>query len=380
MVDRRHLAAAWPVDFPQSWLAPSLLIARGHLERDVAYFDGVSQPIASVEFRRPWTAPPGLEYTNSGMTPMTRRIFLGLVLLAGLQGSATAREAKLVRYPDYHDGKVVFCLPGRHLDRRRGRQEHPAPDRAHRPRHPSAVLARRPIDRVFLGPRGKHGRLPDSHRRRGRQAADDPLGRRHGARLDSRRQGRPLRQPARRGFHGQALRRLDRRRPAPGRRARHGRRRLVSLRMAPSWPSTARPRLTGASTTAAPIRATSPSWTWPPRPSRTWPSSTAWTPGRSGAGTASSTSSATAKERARPTSGASARRRRGRAGHPVHQRRRPLSRDQRRRQDDRLRARLRHLEARRRQPGGQADPARDRRRNPGDADRVPGLQFDRRRL
>ncbi len=53
---------------------------------------------------------------------------------------------------------------------------------------------------------------------------------------------------------------------------------------------------------------------------------------------------------------------------------------QRRRQDHRLRARLRHLEARPRQPAGQADPARDRRRNPGDPDRVQGVQLDRRRL
>ena len=70
----------------------------------------------------------------------------------------------------------------------------------------------------------------------------------------------------------------------------------------------------------------------------------------------------------------------GRAGDPIHQRRRPFPRNQRRRQNDRLRARLRHLEARRRQPGGQADSARDRRRNPGDSDRIQGLQFDRRRL
>ncbi len=43
---------------------------------------------------------------------MTRSIFIGLLLLAGLQGSASAREAKLVRYPDYHDGKIVFSYLG----------------------------------------------------------------------------------------------------------------------------------------------------------------------------------------------------------------------------------------------------------------------------
>ena len=48
----------------------------------------------------------------------------------------------------------------------------------------------------------------------------------------------------------------DRRRHAPRRRARHGRRRLATRPTAPSWPSTARPRPTGGSTTAAPTRAT----------------------------------------------------------------------------------------------------------------------------
>ena len=43
---------------------------------------------------------------------MMRPILLGLVLVAGLQGFASAREAKLVRYPDYHDGKIVFSYLG----------------------------------------------------------------------------------------------------------------------------------------------------------------------------------------------------------------------------------------------------------------------------
>ena len=63
-----------------------------------------------------------------------------------------------------------------------------------------------------------------------------------------------------------------------------------------------------------------------------------------------------------------------------HRRRRPVPGNQRRRQDHRLRTRLRHLETRPREPGGQAHPARDRRRNPGDADRVQGVQLHRRRL
>src|SRR5580658_7724609 len=46
------------------------------------------------------------------MTPMTRRIVFWLVLLASLEGAASAREAKLVRYPDYHNGKIVFSYLG----------------------------------------------------------------------------------------------------------------------------------------------------------------------------------------------------------------------------------------------------------------------------
>ena len=62
-----------------------------------------------------------------------------------------------------------------------------------------------------------------------------------------------------------------------------------------------------------------------------------------------------------------------RADHPLHHRRRSIPGYKRRRQDDRLRARLRHLEARHRQPASQAASARNRRRNPADSDRVPRL-------
>src|SRR5580704_12083024 len=43
---------------------------------------------------------------------MIRRIVFGLAVAAGLQGIASAKEAKLVRYPDYHDGKIVFSYLG----------------------------------------------------------------------------------------------------------------------------------------------------------------------------------------------------------------------------------------------------------------------------
>ncbi len=147
-----------------------------------------------------------------------------------------------MRYPDYHDGKVAFAYlgdiwtadeDGKNIQRL---TVHTARDI-----HPRFSPDGRSI--AFSSDReGNMDVYRDPHRRRRRQAPDDPLGRRHGARLDARRQGNPVRQPARRRFHGQALRRLDRRRPAPRRRARHGSRRLVTLPMAPSWPSTARPR------------------------------------------------------------------------------------------------------------------------------------------
>jgi tricorn protease len=43
---------------------------------------------------------------------MMRSIFLALALAAGLLGSSHAGEAKLVRYPDYHNGKIVFSYLG----------------------------------------------------------------------------------------------------------------------------------------------------------------------------------------------------------------------------------------------------------------------------
>ncbi len=43
---------------------------------------------------------------------MMKPILIGLALLACVQGSATAGEAKLVRYPDYHSGKVAFSYLG----------------------------------------------------------------------------------------------------------------------------------------------------------------------------------------------------------------------------------------------------------------------------
>jgi tricorn protease len=43
---------------------------------------------------------------------MTKPVFVCLTLLFGIQGIASAREAKLVRYPDYHAGKIAFAYLG----------------------------------------------------------------------------------------------------------------------------------------------------------------------------------------------------------------------------------------------------------------------------
>ncbi len=43
---------------------------------------------------------------------MLRRLLLGLCLVVSLQGLASAGEAKLARYPDVHNGKVVFAYLG----------------------------------------------------------------------------------------------------------------------------------------------------------------------------------------------------------------------------------------------------------------------------
>ena len=102
---------------------------------------------------------------------MNRSIVLGAVLCLGLCPPATAREARLVRYPDFHDGKVAFAYlgdiwpadeDGKNVQRL---TVHKARDVL------SAVLARRAMDRVLVRPRGEHGRLRD------------PVGRRRGRRL-----------------------------------------------------------------------------------------------------------------------------------------------------------------------------------------------------
>jgi tricorn protease len=43
---------------------------------------------------------------------MTKPVFVCLTLMIGIHGMASAREAKLVRYPDYHEGKVAFAYLG----------------------------------------------------------------------------------------------------------------------------------------------------------------------------------------------------------------------------------------------------------------------------
>ncbi len=153
---------------------------------------------------------------------MMKPILIGLALLACVQGMATAGEAKLVRYPDYHDGKVAFSYlgdiwtadeDGKNINRltvHTARDIHPrfSPDG----RTIAFSSDREGNMDVYLIPTagGAVKRLTI-------HSADDTV-------VDWSPDGkeRSLRQSARRGLHGQALRCLDRRRHAPGRRTRYG--------------------------------------------------------------------------------------------------------------------------------------------------------------
>ena len=237
---------------------------------------------------------------------MTRTIFIGLLLLAGLQGSATAREAKLVRYPDYHDGKVAFAYlgdiwtadeDGKNIQRltvHTARDIHPrfSPDG----RSIAFSSDREGNMDVYLIPTagGAVKRLTI-------HSADDTV-------LDWTPDGKGILFASQRGedFMGKLyVVSIDGGLPTR-RRPRHGSRRLVLSR----WHQAGRqPQGAVLLAQVLPRRLSE-------RRHRHGPGlqdlqgrdqlRRAWTPGRSGAATDSSTSSATAKARARPTSGASA--------------------------------------------------------------------------
>ena len=182
---------------------------------------------------------------------MSRAGAFALALALGATGIASAKEAKLVRYPHYHDGKVAFSYlgdiwtageDGKNIQRltvHKARDVYPA------------VLARRQVDRVLLRPEGQPRRLPDPGRGRRGQGADHPLGRREGAGLDAR-LARTSCSPAS-GARTSCGKLYTV--PVDGGLARDaGPDMGVDGSYSPdgqSWPSTARARPTGASTTAA---------------------------------------------------------------------------------------------------------------------------------
>ena len=188
---------------------------------------------------------------------MIRFSVLGMALLLGLGSPASAREAKLVRYPDFHDGKVAFTYLGdiwladadgknvQRLTVHKARDVYPrfSPDG----RWIAFSSDREGNMDVYVIPTAG-----GAVRRLTVHSADETT-----AGLDSRRQGRSS-SPASGARTSWASSTWSRsmgacrgtRAPTWGSPAR--------IRpMAPSWPSTARRRPTGASTTAAPTRATS---------------------------------------------------------------------------------------------------------------------------
>ena len=208
-------------------------------------------------------------------------------------------------------------------------------------------------DRLLQRPRRRRPRrLPDPRRRGRGQPADHAPGRRPGPGLDARRQVRPLRQPARRGLHGQALHRPRRRRARPRRRPRHGRRRQLlarrhQARRQPQGPGLLAEVLPGG----VPERRHrdgpgGPDVQGPDR-LRRHGLLAAVGPRRLHLLRLRPRPAGPGQPLARPRE-----RRRRRARDRVHRRRRPLPGHLGRRQDDRLRARLRHQPARPRHQKG----------------------------
>ncbi len=170
---------------------------------------------------------PRMPHILSRSTSM-KFIGMGILALAlglGLQGAAKAGEAKLVRYPDYHDGKIAFAYLGdiwtaddsgknvQRLTVNKARDVYPrfSPDgqwiafSSDREGNLDVYTSSPPPEALTQAADAQHSR------------------RRHGARLGAGRQEHPLRQPARRRLHGQALYRHHRRQADPRRRPRYGR-------------------------------------------------------------------------------------------------------------------------------------------------------------
>ena len=75
---------------------------------------------------------------------------LCLAFLLGTQVIATAREAKLVRYPDYHGGKIAFAYLGDIWVADEDGKNIATIDGSQSAGHCPAILPGWPFDRVFL--------------------------------------------------------------------------------------------------------------------------------------------------------------------------------------------------------------------------------------
>ena len=186
-------------------------------------------------------------------------------------------------------------LPRRHLDRERDRRQSRSPHRPSRPRHVSALLARRQVDRVLVQPLRQQRRLRRPRRRRRAPAADVPRRRRRRRRLDARlderadpRSARRRRVPQCRDAVGGAGRRRTRAAAA-------GRLGLLRQLLARRQVARVQPPSSDAgraSTIAAATPRICGSPTSPPRPTRSCcPTSATTATGRCGAPTTRSTSS-----------------------------------------------------------------------------------------
>ena len=279
---------------------------------------------------------------------MMKRGWIPIALCLGLASLAQAREAKVVRSPSYHDGKVAFSYLGDIWVAQGGWKRDRPPDRQQgaRPDTPGSRPTARPspfpatakgaststlipatggeikrltqhsADDTVLGwsPDGKSVLFAS-------QRGEDFMGKLYTVSVDG---GAPPRTPA----------------PTWASPA-------ASRPTAPSSPSTARPRPTGGSIIEGPTRATSRSWTSTTKTFKdltdfdgmdSWP---LWSHRRPDLLRLRPRPQLAGQHLVRPRE-----RRRRRQGHRLQGRRRPVPLDLLRWQDDRLRARFRDLQAR----------------------------------
>ncbi len=306
-----------------------------------------------------------------------------LILIVGVP-SGDAAPVRLARHPDYHAGKIAFSYLGDIWTANEDGTSRPAPHRQPRARSLPALLARRALDRLLVEPLRQQRRVRRPGHRRRADAADVPHRQRRSRRLDARfaaghlpRRARRRRVPERRdavsdrrsaGGHGEA---------AAGRLGLLGQllaRRQVARR------SIAIPRSGRASTIAAATRPicgspnlgdkTYTKLLGDERYNRYWPM---WGADDAIYFVADPLPNDKSVEAGQPRGPQerqqhlqdSGEGRPAGAGHEAHRRQPVLAVDVERRQGDRLRRQLRHLEARRRLRQDERDQARHRDRREG---------------